>query len=217
MSDQSDFFADPVAFMQANVVRCQFIDGSSGISASKPMVVTIRQVAEATVVGSKTGKVFHLSANTAGLSRAEKMPIFWLGYANNTASRMMLNDSAKMMFTANMDGCTLGIGSQAGDGGCLVSHANMISAGGGEAQRSVQEGQLRGVFGDDGFRMIQPASYMPTSTGIGGFKATNFGINTNGTWDFYTHTWMNLAAEGESKVGGRHINGGCKSARPVPA
>ena len=216
MSDQSDFFADPVTFMQTNVVRCQFVDGSSGIADSKPMVITIRLIDGATVVGSRVGKVFHLSTNTAGMSRAEKMPIFWLGYTENTASRVTLNNTGRMMFTANMDGCTLGIGSQTGDGTCLVSHANMISEGGGEAQRSGQEGQLRGVFGGQGFRMIQPASYALKSTGDSGFKATNFGINNNGTWSFFTHRWMNLAAENEPKIRGRYINGGCKPARPVP-
>lgn len=216
MSDQSDFFADPVTFMRTHVVRCQFIDGSSGISQSRPMVVTIRQIPNATVVGSRTGKVFHLSTNCAGMSRAEKMPIFWLGYAENTASRLMLTDRASMMFTALMNGCTLGVGSQAGDGGCLVSHANEKQLGGGEAQRAGQETQLRGVFGDQGFRMIQPASYRMTSTGAATFQATNFGILNGGTWSFYTHKWMGLATEGEHKIRGRHINGGCEAARPVP-
>lgn len=216
MSDQSDFFDDPVGFLQVHIVRCQFIDGSAGIAESRPMVVTIKQIEHASVVGSKTGKVFHLSANTAGLSRAERMPIFWLGYTDNTASRAMLSNNGRMMFTALMNGCTLGIGSQRGDGACLVSHANMKSQGGGEAQRVGQEGQLRGVFGEGGFRMVQPASYRQTSTGALSFQATNFGVNNGGTWQFYTHRWMNLASHGESKIGGRHVHGGCKLARPVP-
>lgn len=216
MSYQSDFFADPVTFMTTHVVRCQFIDGSAGISTSRPMVVTIKQIDEARVVGSKTGRVFHLSAACAGIGIAEKRPIFWLGYVDNTATRCMLNNRAPMMFTANMNGCTLGIGSQAGDGGCLVSHANLKNAEGGEAQRAGQEQQLNGIFADQGFRMVQPSSYRLTSANAARFQATNFGINTDGRWTFYTHRWMGLDAEGEGKIRGRHINGGCKQARPVP-
>ncbi len=216
MSYQSEFFADPVGFLQTHVVRSQFIDGSAKISESRPLVLTIRQIADATVVGRSAGRVFHLSANVANLSRDEKMPVYWLGYVAGSATDLMLGDAGRMMFTANMDGCTLGIGSQAGAGGCRVSHANDVKSGDAEAQRVGQVDKLRGVFGDQGFRMLEPSSYKLTSTGAARFNATNFGINQGGRWSFFTHTWMNLASEGEHKVRGRHVNGGCRAARPVP-
>jgi hypothetical protein len=212
MSYQSDFVADPVAFMSVNVLRCQFFDGGFKISESRPVVITIKEMANSPrVVNKRNGKVFYLTTDTAGRGRDEKVPIFWLGYKDNESTRGMLTNNSRYMFTANMDGCTLGIGSQSGDGGCLVSHANLKSAGGGEGQRSGQETQLRGLFGEESFRMVQPGSYMYTTGGTKGFKATNFGVNINGTWKFYTHKWM--LSGGSS---GSYINGGCFPARPIP-
>ena len=212
MSFQSEFVADPVAFMGKYVLRCQFFDGGFNISGSRPIVLTVKEMKGSPKVLNKPGgKVFYLTTDTAGCGRDEKVPVFWLGYKDNDSTRGMLTNNSRYMFTANMDGCTLGVGSQSGDGGCLVSHANLKSAGGGEAQRSGQEGQLRGLFGDNSFRMVQPNSYMYTTGGTKGFKATNFGVNTGGRWKFYTHMWM--LSGGAS---GAYINGGCKPARPVP-
>jgi hypothetical protein len=212
MSYQSDFVADPVAFMSLHVLRCQFFDGGLKISQSRPTVVTVKEMAGSPpVINNRGAKVFYLTLDVAGKNLNEKTPIFWLGYEDNKSTRGMLTNHSPYMFTANMDGCTLGVGSQSGDGGCLVSHANLKSAGGGEGQRFGQQEQLRTEFADQSFRMLQPSSYMKTTDGTVRFKATNFGVNTNGTWKFYTHKWM--LSGGKS---GSYINGGCKAARPVP-
>ena len=120
------------------------------------------------------------------------MPIFWLAYKQNDFTQGTLNNASRYMFTALMNGCSLGFGSQTGDGTCLVSHANKSSAGqGGRGnQRGEQHDQLLQVFGTDHFNVIEPDSYQSTTHGSFGLQATNFGKNENGWWEFYTLKWM---------------------------
>lgn len=209
MSDQSEFAAAPEIFMERNIVKCQFLDFSRVPKESEVIRITI--VEQTSKKCSKSGgKVFHLSSNVAGRAQNEILEIYWLAYKQNDFTQGTLDNSARYMFTALMNGCTLGFGSQTGDGTCLVSHANKASAastGGRVGQRDAQSEQLRQRFGDVGFSMIQPDSYQLTSHGGTQFVATNFGKNVNGTWKFYTHRYMDSGG-----TGGVILHGGVKPA-----
>lgn len=212
MSFRSEFVASPESFMATNIVVPQFRGGKGPPSESRPIVITISEWTQKKCSKSG-GKVYFLNLDTAGVSRDEKLPIYWLAYSQGNFTQGVLNGQSLYMFTAQMDGCTLGFGSQGGDGGCLVSHANKASAGkdGPDAQRDAQRGQLQSRFGGASFSMVEPSAYMGTTHGGNKFKATNFGKNVNGTWQFFSHRYMDSGS-----TGGVMLHGGVQPAVSIP-
>jgi len=209
MTAQQDFVRNPVSFMKENILRSQFYDGGVKISDSRPLVVTVKVMqGDPKIVNRPKGKVYYLTTDVAGRDRTEKVPIFWLGYKDNDTVRAMLNNRSRLMFTANMDGCSLGVGSQDAAGGCLVSHANSKISGGGTGQSLDQQRQLRDVYDRDEFRTIDPRSYMDGMGGTHVFKGTNFGVNDQGWWFFYTHRWRQLSGS----TAGNYVHGDTESA-----
>jgi hypothetical protein len=213
MTAQQDFVRNPAAFMRDNVLRCQFFDGGVNIANSQPLVVTVKVMKDDPKVTNRPGgKVYYLTTDVTGCDRTAKVPIFWLGYKDNDTRRGMLNRNSRVMFTANMDGCTLGVGSQDGQGGCLVSHANSKGSGGGIQQARDQHTQLTGVFDGGDFWTVDPTGYMDGMGAKHAFKGTNFGMLTDGWWMFYTHRWMQLGGS----VSGSYVHGGTEEARFFP-
>jgi hypothetical protein len=217
MSFRSDFVSSPETFMATNVVTPQFLDpigpGYEGPpSESRPIVITIASWPNKKCSKSGGG-CYYFTRNVAGLSQNERLPIFWLAYKQNNFTQGTLTNNSRYMFTALMNGCSLGFGSQTGDGTCLVSHANKSSEGanGRVAQKQAQQGQLQSVFGTNSYDVIEPDSYQGTTHGNFTLQATNFGKNENGTWKFYTHKWM---ASGGN--GGVILNCGVAPAVSVP-
>ncbi|WP_191084513.1 hypothetical protein [Roseococcus microcysteis] len=212
MTDRSDFVRDPVEFMGRHIVRCQFFDWNNtvDISQSRAHVITIKEMQGPPMVLNRPGaKVFYLSNDVAGCARNEMLPIFWLGYRQNKVTQGTLNNQSRVMFTANMDGCSLGVGSQAGDGGCLVMHANKARGmPSGEAQALAQHGQLQRKFDGQEFHVVEPSTYLTNEADPGRFLATNFGINRDGWWFFYTHSWR-LKSGG---MDGFYLHGGTREA-----
>lgn len=212
MTARELFVSDPVAFMRDNIVRCQFFDGGFRISESRPAVLTIKEMrGSPKIVNRPGGNVYYLSDQVDGCSRAEKALVYFVGYKDNDTVSGTLNKNSRMAFTANMDGCTLGVGSQGGDGACYVTHANNKAAGkaGGAAnQAAAQHEQLAEVYGGGDFWSIRPSSYMDAMGSVHQFKGTNFGVNIDDWWFFYTHRWMQMSS---SRLGS-YIHGGCDEA-----
>lgn len=212
MTAQQDFVSDPLGFMEENILRCQFFDGNVKISDSRPLVVTVKVMAsDPKIVNRPNGKVYYLTTDVTGCDLSSKIPIFWLGYKDNETVRGMLDNNSKLMFTANMDGCTLGVGSQNGLGGCLVSHANSKKSGP-QNQGLDQHTQLTDVFDGGDFWTIDPTAYMDGMGGTHIFKGTNFGMNQDGWWMFHTHRWMQLG----SSTAGNYLHGGTEEANFIP-
>ena len=200
MTFRSDFVNDPAGFMANNVVRCQAFDGSFRISESRPYVMTIKQMnGNPKVVNKTNGRVYHLSADCSGVGRNEKTLVYFVGYKDNDTVSGTLDRRSAVMFTANMDGCTLGIGSQPGDGTCTVTHANMKTSSKrpGLTQSQAQIHQLHGVYDED-FSFIGPDAYMKEGRRT---FTTNYGVRTGTSWNFYTQTYEKLS----SSVAGNYI------------
>lgn len=211
MTFRSDFVSSPETFMETNIVTPQFRDGGRMPTESRPIIVTLKEWGGKRC-SKRGGTVYHLSQDVAGLSRLEKLPIYWLAYKDKDFTLGTLNNQSPYMFTALMNGCTLGFGSQKGDGACLVSHANARQPGGGSAQRDAQRAQLAKRFDGATFDMIEPADYRATSHGEANFQATNFGKNVNGTWHFFTHKFLDSGG-----TGGVILHGGVTSATSIRA
>jgi len=212
MSFVSDFINDPKVFMERNIVSPQFIDGGYK-GDSGELIITIKRWENRTCSKSGGG-VFHLSKKTDGLGANKKMRVYWLGYEHKGKMGGVLDNTFEYMFTVLMNGCSLGIGSQNGDGACRVVHANRadLGAGGRAAQRDGQRVQI-GELIPAGASAIEPDSYQLTSHGASTFQATNFARNVNGSWRFFTHRFMN---PNEKSTKGVMIHGGVVPATPIP-
>ncbi|MEK6236494.1 MAG: hypothetical protein N2C14_17440 [Planctomycetales bacterium] len=219
MSAQSEFTADPVGFMENHVVVCNFPmpwePGGINQRESRPHVITIEEIAESTVVNLKNAKAFQFTANTTGRSLADKLVIYWLGFQPKVATGGTVDGRSNYVFTAVMSGCTLGIGSQTGDGSCTLYHANAI---GSEPpkQRADQRVQLDTAFNGADYSRVSPLDYRSDRGGSLDYLATNFGVRDGGRWNFYTHKYlkMNHANRGEY-YGGKFIHGGIEEARTI--
>jgi hypothetical protein len=103
----------------------------------------------------------------------------------------MLGDNADLMFTAEMSGCTFGVGSPGPNGAVRVCHANDMTAGAGGGASAQQASQLAStnallgnnakVFGPDNYRQV--TSDFET-------RATVVGIRgQNGNWEFWAQVF----------------------------
>lgn len=96
--------------------------------------------------------------NDAGAFQVWRLPC-----AANAAVHSFLDGrNAASMVTATFSGCTFGLGTRTRNGGVLVTHANAIDAGGGEAQRNAQADLTRDAFSEQSKRlkkMIEPDNY----------------------------------------------------------
>jgi len=93
----------------------------------------------------------------------------------------MLGDAATYMFTAEMSGCTLGLGSPNPDGSRLVFHSNLKS--GGNTQRQDQMTELAKVGVSS--TTLKPSNYRNQELGPGVLQITPFGIREKGKWKLY--------------------------------
>ena len=106
------------------------------------------------------------------------------------------------MFTATMDGCSFGVGSQT-TGVCRVAHANEARfgankeqtfglSGARQFQRDEQQQRLTSELGANA-SIINPLHYMPDIDNELVLKSTTFGLHTLGrNWSFYTQRyWKN--------------------------
>jgi hypothetical protein len=205
MSADQEFARDPLAFMSRNIVIPSVPSGEPlsdwGVDSDGCVLVYVRE--------HPTYKQGNLGGKVHNLWLAKKktdvatLKIYWLTYDNNKSPSKMLGPKAGYMFTAGMNMCSLGVGSQNGTGSCLVSHANAVgnqlvtrAAHGNQAQINQQNQQLTNVFATHGETLagvVSPDNYMSDQDGEFFWYATNFGIlNENRIWNFYTHRWKKL-------------------------
>lgn len=199
-----DFYNDPKEFLKTNVVRVGGIPVKSGETTNSVFYLIIRKKEHAKVVddsGREIGKVYDLarSDGTTGIKA------YFCPYKQNSSCFITLGAAANYMFTTQMDGCTFGIGSNAG-GNILVGHANYAAIGkeweqgnsmaldpsgtnsapsnvamGRQRQRQSQLNVLQSKMDWKG-KFIKPEDYMPADAG----RATTFGVRKAGGWSFYT-------------------------------
>ena len=135
---------------------------------------------------------------------ADTFQAYWCPYAQNQTLTCQLGNAALFMITDVMDGCSFGVGTQAG-GACMVSHSNAGGAGAAvdnagfgvdqarRAQAAVQADKIKDVLHEYTPAVIAPASYMADADGARVLKSTTFGIHAvGGAWSFYTQKyWYN--------------------------
>src|SRR5262245_53799834 len=102
MSFREEFVASPATFMHKNIVMPQFFDGRSAETGapkeSRPIGSTIK-ARDGKRCSKSGGCVYHFSRVLTGLSTAQKLPIYWLAYKDNTFTLGTLSKVDKYMFT----------------------------------------------------------------------------------------------------------------------
>jgi hypothetical protein len=190
----------PLLFMQTNLVRPNL----AGVFGNDPIWMTLDEDKPAMLPG---GQVIHSWSITLGAAdRPDSFKAYWCPYGIDTTQSVTIGPAATLMFTADMTGCSLGVGSATDTGHQLVSHANCAQIGnliashyGNDnlamqlfvlraSQQSFQNLSLQQTHGGDpGMTAIEPPSYRqdarePTQT----LSSTTFGVkDDNDQWAFY--------------------------------
>lgn len=199
-----DFMADPATFMDNNIIVPHHaaigVDQASGRIHEMCLVLGGAQ-------GKQAGRdlpVYILTKWSNAYPADQGFFAYWCPYNQNETLSCNLGNGARYMFTATMDGCSFGIGSQVG-GGCRVAHANEGRHGGNlnqaglseaasrEQQRLTQRNSLWAKLESSQIDIIQPRDYMLDIDGAFALKSTTFGIHDLGRpWSFYTQRyWRN--------------------------
>lgn len=200
MAYLDDFIDNTLAFLQQNIVYVLVPKETNGLIdvaiAPRGVATTISNIPAGVVGGVSAGGVYSLRPRVATDARA--MTVYFCGYEQNTTVALTLGNAALWMFTATMDGCTFGAGSQGpnSNGAVRVAHANNSRMGnpqagittatdgamvGRPAQRWGQKLHVTSHTGPPSI-LIEPDSYMG-----GNFdqKATTFGYHAaGGAWTF---------------------------------
>lgn len=192
---------DPLDFMQKNlVVPLHDNLGTDQGQAGLVQMCLVKSAQPGRQHGNDVDK--YIVYRYRGQANAEAAFLaFWCPYAQNAVRTCTLDDSASLMFTATMDGCTFAVTGQDARGNCRVGHANAARfganreavygmAGARQFQAGEQANQLQHALGGGAMQTIKPADYMADFDGAMVKKSTTFGIRTGGTWNFYTQTYV---------------------------
>jgi hypothetical protein len=187
----SDFYADPAAFLQTNIVRVSAIGLGPGERKSTPIRVQITQSISATLDGGG-GAVYNMGRAAAGADNTNSLECFFCRYAQNETRFATLTNAATYMFTPQMDGCTFGIGHKA-SGALIVGHSNAAQIGkdwedqgidkARGRQRQSQHTQLQSRMQWNG-QFVRPEDYMTDVAGNTDL-ATTFGVRGPAGWSFF--------------------------------
>ena len=130
---------------------------------------------------------------------------FFCPYKQDKAFFVQLSSSARFMFTATMDGCTFGVGSQSGGGSANVGHVNFGKVAldwGPEQGPGRQIGAQLNVVDDRlgaNSLKIQPPDYRGPQ---GDTCSTTVGrLGSDGMWHFYTLRYRKSGARRHYHVG----------------
>jgi hypothetical protein len=194
MTAVGEFLQSPIGFMEKNIV----IIGFDGIEhdplnarvEEMTFVTKPPQQGQAKQLGRNLGLYFAVpNAMVAAMPGVtpdgRTFSAYFCPYRQNDTLGTTVSNRADFMFTATMDGCSLGIGSPTQDGSRLIYHANL----GGNAGK--QDLVLNLVMGASISSVFGPGSYR-TEFGEGVLKSTTFGVRsrTSKQWSFYSQIYF---------------------------
>jgi hypothetical protein len=199
MSAVGLFLQDPLGFMSKNVVVVGWDgpanDTLNGAVYDMTFVTKAPATACAKQLGKSLGLYFLVPAPMvkqlpAATPDGRTFKAYFCPYQQNNILGTTISKGADYMFTATMDGCSLGIGAAATDGSRLIYHDNR----GGQAED--QRTELGLVMGASLQSVIEPKDYR-FEMGQGVLKSTTFGLRlaTNNKWSFHTQIYFEDATK----------------------
>ncbi|SDD66072.1 hypothetical protein [Rhodospira trueperi] len=218
MTAAQQFKEDPIEFMENNVVlvRCGYGTewkktlskhfGSSLIGGV--MTLTLKAVGrnyDKTAYHGRYGYrvPLYMLVNGRNADRNEQIAAYWCPYEDNKTFGVMLGNAAKYMFTAEMSGCSLGLGSPCQDGSILVYHSNVKSATGN--QSSAQMTELAKVGATQ--KVLTPGEYRSTEFGQDAINITPFGVREKSKWKLHYQMYKYTAGNKISLMGVKPVTG----------
>jgi hypothetical protein len=184
------FFKDPVAFARYNILLVansnQQVLDQGGLTK-----VALEPDAKGFYHGEGYGGSLPVIQVVDGTNKGEAaFDAYWCGYNHNSVRSITVWKDANAMFTARMDGCTLGLGVQSGDGAVLVTHVNERQFMADDDSTAEMERQqcleARKEVGKNG-TLLEPEKYRRWNGTGAKTASTTFGVRdpVKGQWTFY--------------------------------
>lgn len=121
-------------------------------------------------------------------------------YQTNASRQVVLGVAASLMFTAEMTGCSFGIGIPNAQGGVLVMHSNEANLATEQSTAPQAAGQLQQLQNANANAlMLQPGQYR-TVTDTQDTRATTIGILVGGDWQFWYQNFDYGAGVGDTVI-----------------
>jgi hypothetical protein len=204
MTAVDQFKADPLTFLQGNLLLVPFTDIAKDRMDDAPIDMVFYSLPQKDAIASKLGTALGLYFltrkgavyNNQAVVDGEIKAYFCPFEANNTLGTFV-GTNANYFFTTAMDGCTFGIGSAGADGSRMVYHSNLAKFGEG-GQATAQADTLKFVFGTSLEKLYEPQDYRK-EYGVDSLLSTTFGIRANAAWNFYSQTYTTSPSTGVKK------------------
>jgi hypothetical protein len=200
-----EFAADPVTFMEENVVTVD-IDESVGGIYHFTLTAKEGYVANCEDTGA-AGGVYKLERNN---NLVDTFDAYWLPYNGNRMYHLELRNQAKFMFTPRMDGCTFAVSdiSETRRGFSVfsrkknfthVSHVNMQDNSG-TIDQPLMNFMVRQVHQTSNVKTLKKSDYIdPVESDVmqreTAYKVTTFGVRKSGKWKFYYQLYRDLMGQ----------------------
>jgi hypothetical protein len=220
MTAAQNLVNNPVNFMNQNIVIVEMMGDTAPLFTIGVTSVTLLQRPTANVTGHMRGNpnasvdVYFLVPDPVpgwmmfGGNVADPNPfnVYFCPYQGGETHGTMISNGANLMFTTQMDGCSLGIGSTTQAGDRLIFHANR----GGKSKQAIraQEQSLRQEFRNlytHIERIWEPKDYR-ISRGGTYYKATTFGVRDPlNAWSFYSQRYTTEAVYPVTTYSLKHV------------
>ncbi|HEX7389063.1 MAG TPA: hypothetical protein VF286_03065 [Acidiphilium sp.] len=194
MTAVGQFLQSPLGFLENNIIVVGFDgiehDPLNARIETMTFVTKPAQQGEARQMGRTLGLYFAVPQGMVGalpgvIPDGRTFNAYFCPYRQNDTLGTTVSNRADFMFTATMDGCSLGVGNAAPDGSRLIYHSNL---GGNQNQ---QDTTLRFVMGATFGTAFNPSAYR-FEYGQGVLKSTTMGIRskTSRQWSFLSQIYF---------------------------
>jgi hypothetical protein len=141
------------------------------------------------ITGSSQEKAtrFYKVTPTTALGGPDTFAAYICPYRQDAALGATLSDAANFMFTAEMTGCSFGVGMAASDGSIRVMHVNNASLALPNSTAPQEAAQLAALQqeGLGSGSTLQPGDYREVNAQGRDTRATTIGLRLNGKWEFW--------------------------------
>jgi hypothetical protein len=195
VSPTAAFFLNPEKFCESNFVYPGALGDEDGVFWVGLDVFDHLPLNSATLVKcTRKGKQIPCYTLNKRPSEDDAFRTYWCPYKQNGIAGVAIGREAKFMFTVQLNGCSLGLGSETSDGSRLVRHVNMSASGPKEADaadvrpaKQEQQAQHQRILirqeGDFGSQIVQPQDYRTRGKdGLLKGEANVFGVFIDSKW-----------------------------------
>ena len=131
---------------------------------------------------------------------AETFSAYICPYRTDASLSTHLGNAARLMFTAEMTGCSFGVGIPNAQG-VLVMHSNESALATQDSTAPQVQGQLQQLQNANAnARMLQPGQYRQVGDGGMDTRATTMGIRVNTDWQFWYQNFNYGAGMGDTML-----------------